>query len=58
MKKEQKEKEDKFYDFCMKHHTCNGCTREIICFPEDKNKCRNNENYKSNPKRKILQRQY
>jgi hypothetical protein len=49
MKKEQKEKEDKFYDFCMKHHTCNGCTREIICFPEDKNKCRNNENYKSKP---------
>jgi hypothetical protein len=47
MKKEQKEKEDKFYEFCMKNHTCNGCPRETICFPEDKNKWRKNENYKS-----------
>lgn len=46
MKKEQKEKEDKFYDFCMKHHTCNGCPREIICFPEENKKGRKNENYK------------
>ena len=38
MKKEQKEKEDKFYGFCMKHHTCNGCPRETICFPEEKQK--------------------
>lgn len=53
MKKEQKEKEDKFYDFCMKQHTCNGCPRETICFPEENKKWRKNENYKSKPKRKI-----
>ena len=53
MKKEKRIREDKFFEFCMKRATCNGCPRYLICFPEDNKKWRKNENYKSKPKRKI-----
>lgn len=37
-------KEDIDIEFCMKHPTCNGCSRFLKCFPEVRNEVSQQDN--------------